>query len=170
MIRRSITVTLALVACLLLLSVAPFVRTVGATDAPATQPAGGEKRTTPSGLMIVEVVSPKEPVTAQAGDLVWVNYTGKLQSNGRKFDSSLDRRDENGMPQPIAFILGAGRVIKGWDEGIAGMKVGDKRQLIIPPGLAYGTSDNGPIPANSTLVFDVELVGVYRPEQAQPSK
>jgi peptidylprolyl isomerase len=167
MTQRLIAAPLVLAVCLLVLSAASFVRTAGAADAPATQPAQGEKRTTPSGMTIIDVGSPKEPVTAQAGDLVWVNYTGKLQSNGRKFDSSFDRRDENGMPQPIAFVLGAGRVIKGWDEGIAGMKVGDKRQLIIPPGLAYGTNDNGPIPANSTLVFDVELVGLYRPETAQ---
>jgi FKBP-type peptidyl-prolyl cis-trans isomerase len=167
MTQRFIAAPFTLIACLLVLSAASFVRTVGAADAPATQPAAGEKRTTPSGLTIIEIASPKEAVTAQSGDLVWVNYTGKLQSNGKKFDSSLDRRDENGMPQPISFILGAGRVIKGWDEGVAGMKVGDKRQLIIPPSLAYGSNDNGPIPANSTLVFDVELVGVYRPEQAQ---
>src|SRR4051794_8465527 len=126
MTRHSITAPLVLIACTLLLSAVSLVRTVGAADAPATQPAQGEKRTTPSGLTIIEVASPKEPVTAQAGDLVWVNYTGKLQSNGRKFDSSFDRRDENGMPQPIAFVLGAGRVIRGWDEGVAGMKVGDK--------------------------------------------
>jgi peptidylprolyl isomerase len=133
-------------------------------QAPATQPAG-EKRTTESGLTIITVDSPKEALTAQKADQVWVNYTGRLQSNGKKFDSSFDRKDEFGNPTPISFILGHGRVIPGWEEGIVGMKVGEKRQLIIPPNLAYGAQDNGPIPANSTLVFDVELVGIYRPQK-----
>lgn len=122
-----------------------------------TQPADKE-RTTASGLKIVEVKTQAQPLEAAAGDKVWVHYTGRLQSNGQKFDSSLDRGE------PISFKLGAGNVIKGWDEGIAGMKVGDKRQLIIPPALAYGAdgTPGGPIPPNATLVFDVELVGIWR--------
>jgi FKBP-type peptidyl-prolyl cis-trans isomerase len=123
---------------------------------PATQPA---ERTTPSGLKIVEVKTVSEPLAAQAGDLVWVHYTGRLQSNNSVFDSSM------GTPSsPIPFKLGAGQVIKGWDEGLQGMKVGEKRQLIIPPTLAYGAAGTpgGPIPPNATLVFDVELVGIYR--------
>jgi peptidylprolyl isomerase len=130
-----------------------------AADAPSTQPA---PRTTESGLKIVEVKSLTEAMTAQNGDLVWVHYTGKLE-NGNKFDSSFDRRDQQGELQPIAFRLGQGKVIKGWDEGVAGMKVGEKRRLIIPPNLAYGTqgAGNGVIPPNATLTFDVELVGIY---------
>ena len=125
------------------------------------------ERTTSSGLKIIEIQPTKEPVVAQAGDMVWVHYTGKLQSNGQKFDSSFDRRNRQGNFEPIAFTLGKGNVIKGWDEGIAGMKVGDKRQLIIPPDLGYGEqgTPGGPIPGNATLVFDVQLVGVYRPEK-----
>ena len=123
--------------------------------APATAKAG-EKQTLPSGLTIVPVASGDG--LAKAGDTVWVHYTGTLQSNGTKFDSSLDRGD------PISFTLGQGEVIKGWDEGIAGMKVGDKRQLIIPPTLGYGEKGAGNvIPPNATLVFDVELMGVKRP-------
>ena len=126
-----------------------------APAAPATAKAG-EKQTTPSGLTIVTVASGDG--LAKAGDTVWVHYTGTLQSNGTKFDSSLDRGD------PISFTLGQGEVIKGWDEGIAGMKVGDKRQLIIPPTLGYGEKGAGNvIPPNATLVFDVELMGVKRP-------
>jgi len=138
-----------------------------AADSPTTQPAG-EKRTTPSGLTIIETRSVRNPLSAQSGDVVWVQYTGRLQSNGNKFDSSLDRKDpETNQPMPISFVLGKGRVIKGWEEGLAGMQVGQRRQLIIPPELAYGErgSPGGEIPPGSTLVFDVELVGIYRPPE-----
>ena len=90
---------------------------------------------------------------AQAGKNVSVHYTGWLL-DGTKFDSSLDRG------QPFTFPLGAGRVIKGWDEGVEGMKVGGKRTLIIPPSLGYGSRGTGPIPPNSTLKFEVQLLDV----------
>lgn len=91
---------------------------------------------------------------AQAGDTVDVHYTGKLE-DGTVFDTSVGRA-------PISFVLGTGRVIPGWDQGLAGMKVGGKRLLIIPPSLAYGSEDYGPIPGNSTLIFEVELVKVTK--------
>jgi FKBP-type peptidyl-prolyl cis-trans isomerase len=142
-----------------------FIGTLAfAADPLATQSAG-QKRTTPSGLVIIDVKNDKEPVKAQKGDMVWVHYTGRLQSNGKQFDSSFDRKDpQTNLATPINFVLGEGHVIKGWDEGIAGMKVGDKRQLIIPPELGYKEtgSSGGEIPPNATLVFDVELVGIYR--------
>lgn len=91
---------------------------------------------------------------AVAGHVVTVHYTGRLLT-GKKFDSSVDRGT------PFKFPLGAGRVIKGWDQGVAGMKVGGKRQLVIPPHMAYGDQAMGDIiPANATLVFDVELLNV----------
>lgn len=137
--------------------------------AQTTQPAG-ETRTTESGLKIVEVKKLSEPMVATKGDTVWVHYTGRLQSNNQVFDSSLNPPQPGRPVEPIDFPLGAGRVIPGWDEGIAGMKVGEKRQLIIPPNLGYGERGAGNvIPPNATLIFDVELVGIYRPE-AKPSK
>jgi peptidylprolyl isomerase len=126
-----------------------------ATQAAGGGAAGGERRTTASGLVIVDVESGGE-IVAAPGDTVFVHYTGKLQ-NGIIFDSSVQKGD------PISFVLGQGQVIKGWDEGIQGMKIGDKRQLIIPPALGYGEKGAGTvIPPNATLTFDVELVGVVR--------
>jgi FKBP-type peptidyl-prolyl cis-trans isomerase len=107
----------------------------------------------PGGLSYWDIKQGTGP-TAQAGQRVKVDYTGWL-TNGKKFDSSV------GGGKPFEFKLGAGEVIKGWDEGVAGMKVGGKRQLKIPPDLAYGASGYPPvIPANSTLIFDVTLRGV----------
>jgi FKBP-type peptidyl-prolyl cis-trans isomerase FkpA len=106
-----------------------------------------------TGLTIEDVVV-GDGAAAAAGQQVTVHYTGWL-TNGTKFDSSKDRND------PFVFPLGAGRVIKGWDEGVQGMKVGGKRKLTIPPALGYGARGaGGVIPPNSTLVFEVELLGV----------
>jgi len=108
---------------------------------------------TASGLEYIEVEA-GTGAQAEAGKTVDVHYTGKLQ-DGTVFDSSVSRGD------PISFKLGVGQVIKGWDEGIALMKVGGKAQLIIPADLAYGDKGaGGVIPPNATLVFDVELVSV----------
>lgn len=109
--------------------------------------------TTPSGLIIEDVtVGSGEP--AIAGQRVTVHYTGWL-TDGEKFDSSKDRND------PFDFPLGAGHVIKGWDEGVQGMRVGGTRKLTIPPALGYGARGaGGVIPPNATLVFEVELLGI----------
>ena len=109
--------------------------------------------TTPSGLIIDELVV-GAGAAAAAGQQVTVHYTGWL-TDGTKFDSSKDRGD------PFIFPLGAGRVIKGWDEGVQGMKIGGKRKLTIPATLGYGARGaGGVIPPNATLVFEVELLGV----------
>lgn len=109
--------------------------------------------TTADGLQIEEITA-GNGTEANAGNKVQVHYTGWL-TNGTKFDSSVDRG------QPFAFNLGAGQVIKGWDQGVQGMKVGGKRKLTIPPDLGYGSRGAGNvIPPNATLVFEVELLDV----------
>ena len=117
----------------------------------------GKTMTTASGLQIIDV---KEGTGAspKPGQTCVMHYTGWLYENGqkgKKFDSSVDRNE------PFDFPIGAGRVIKGWDEGVATMKVGGKRTLIIPPALGYGARGaGGVIPPNATLMFDVELLAV----------
>jgi FKBP-type peptidyl-prolyl cis-trans isomerase len=112
----------------------------------------GKPKTTPSGVEYWDI-TPGTGATAESGKKVTVNYTGWL-TNGKQFDSSIGRA-------PFKFQLGAGQVIKGWDDGVAGMKVGGKRQLRIPPNLGYGSRGaGGVIPPNATLIFDVELLEV----------
>lgn len=132
--------------------------TAGVTMIPTPTPeaSGGaamnNMKTFPDGLQIEdEVVG--TGAEAKTGDTVTVNYVGTL-TNGTKFDSSYDRN------QPFTTQIGVGQVIKGWDEGIVGMKVGGKRKLIIPPSLGYGSQAVGGIPSNSTLIFEVELLNV----------
>ena len=123
------------------------------TAAPGAAPGAAAPQAQGGGLMIEEVKI-GDGAVATKGKTVSVHYTGTL-TNGTKFDSSLDRG------RPIEFVLGTGMVIKGWDQGIDGMKVGGKRKLTIPPELAYGARGMpGAIPPNSTLLFDVELVAV----------
>ena len=120
------------------------------------QPAGSEM----SELQITDTVNGDGP-TAEAGQTVIVHYTGWLydpeqpENKGEKFDSSVDRGD------PFSFSLGAGQVIRGWDEGFAGMQIGGKRTLIIPPDMGYGARGaGGVIPPNATLMFEVELLDI----------
>ena len=112
---------------------------------------------TPSGLQYEDTVT-GQGAAASNGQRVRVHYTGWLYNNeqaGAKFDSSKDRN------QPFEFALGGGQVIKGWDEGVAGMQVGGTRRLVIPPHLGYGARGaGGVIPPNATLLFEVELLGV----------
>ncbi len=144
----------ATVLTLATLSIAAIAAIVPVAAVAQTQ---GAKVTTLSGLQIIDgqVGTGASPKTGQT---CVMHYTGWLYENGqktKKFDSSVDRG------QPFEFPIGTGRVIKGWDEGVATMKVGGKRTLIIPPDLGYGSRGaGGVIPPNATLIFDVELLGV----------
>ncbi|HEU4758900.1 MAG TPA: FKBP-type peptidyl-prolyl cis-trans isomerase [Dehalococcoidia bacterium] len=133
----------------------PTASVTAAAGGPDSPPeVTGKETATGTGLKYIEIVEGTGAQPAQ-GQTVVVNYTGWLEASGQKFDSSLDRG------QPFEFAIGVGQVIKGWDEGVATMKVGGKRRLTIPPELGYGAAGAGAsIPANATLIFDVELVGV----------
>jgi FKBP-type peptidyl-prolyl cis-trans isomerase len=127
---------------------------------PAAQSARPEPEakviTTDSGLKYQDL-KPGTGEAAKKGDRVRVHYTGWLAKGGKKFDSSLDRK------MPFEFPLGAGRVIKGWDEGVAGMKVGGKRKLMIPAKLAYGSRGAGrDVPPDADLIFEVELLEIVK--------
>jgi FKBP-type peptidyl-prolyl cis-trans isomerase len=113
-------------------------------------PAPSRVVTTPSGLQIEDLVV-GDGALAERGNEVLVHYTGTF-TDGTKFDSSLDRR------KPIAFRIGDGTMIAGWDEGVQGMRVGGKRKLIVPPSLAYGSNGRQGIPPDATLVFEIELL------------
>jgi peptidylprolyl isomerase len=138
----------ATVAFLIITAVTPLGRSEAATNQVIEMPNGLKYTDSETG----------GGAEATAGHKVSVHYTGWLSNNGakgKKFDSSVDRG------QPFQFTLGAHQVIAGWDEGVAGMKVGGKRTLIIPPELGYGARGaGGAIPPNATLIFDVELLGV----------
>jgi len=137
---------------LVLLTLAFWAQTTAPKSDPA-KPAAESWTKTPSGLGYQDLTV-GTGAAAVAGKRVTVHYTGWLL-NGQKFDSSLDRN------QPFAFTLGGGEVIRGWDEGVAGMKVGGVRKLRIPPNLAYGERGaGGVIPPGATLIFQVELLGV----------
>tara|TARA_Y100000748_G_C15484318_1_gene484116 strand:+ start:1648 stop:2052 length:405 start_codon:yes stop_codon:yes gene_type:complete len=112
-----------------------------------------EKQTMSNGL-VIEDIKIGEGQGVEKFNIVTVNYTGLLE-DGTKFDSSL-----NPGRTPFRFTVGAGQVIQGWDQGLIGMKIGGKRKLTIPPELGYGSRDNGPIPANSTLIFEIDLLGI----------
>jgi FKBP-type peptidyl-prolyl cis-trans isomerase len=134
---------------------------ISACTQQAPQPAAAPVVTSGVAELIKTDVKPGTGAVAVAGNNVSVHYTGWLydaaapEHKGMKFDSSRDRA------MPFQFPLGAGRVIKGWDQGVAGMKVGGQRTLVIPPELGYGARGaGGVIPPNATLVFDVELLGV----------
>jgi FKBP-type peptidyl-prolyl cis-trans isomerase len=140
-------------------AVALWAQTSAHKPAPAARPnttaptkVTGDGVKTASGLQYWDI-KVGSGALAKDGSHVSVHYTGWL-TTGKKFDSSVDAH------QPFDFTIAQGEVIKGWDEGVAGMKVGGKRQLRIPPELGYGASGSGAIPPNATLIFDIQLLGV----------
>ncbi len=137
--------------------------TAASGESPATEAAGGEKTkpavTVPKGAppkkLEVEEIEEGSGAEAKSGDEVTVQYVGVNYKNGKEFDSSWSRNE------PFAFTLGAGEVIPGWDQGVEGMKIGGRRELIIPPELAYGEAGAPPaIAPNETLVFVIDLLEV----------
>ena len=146
-------ISIRLAGAALALAIIAVSTPVGRSDA-----ADNQVNEMPDGLKYTDTKT-GDGATAHSGNKVSVHYTGWLSDNGakgKKFDSSVDRG------QPFQFTLGAKQVIAGWDEGVAGMKVGGKRTLIIPPELGYGTrgAGGGAIPPNATLIFDVDLLQV----------
>jgi FKBP-type peptidyl-prolyl cis-trans isomerase FkpA len=141
----------------LIAAIAGVITLVSASLAPAAAQTAAPAVTTPSGLKIIDVKVGTGP-SPTPGQICVMHYTGWLYENGakvQKFDSSVDRG------QPFEFPIGQHKVIAGWDEGVATMKVGGKRTLIIPPDLGYGARGAGNvIPPNATLMFDVELLGI----------
>jgi FKBP-type peptidyl-prolyl cis-trans isomerase len=121
---------------------------------PTAEPPDGGPAVTPDPRLQITDLEAGTGATAEAGKTITVHYTGTL-ADGTKFDSSLDRG------QPFSFVLGAGEVIPGWEQGVAGMKVGGQRRLVIPPDLAYGEAGFPPdIPPNAELTFEIELLDV----------
>jgi peptidylprolyl isomerase len=115
------------------------------------------KAAAPTKLVSTDLIKGTGTAAAK-GDTIYVNYVGELYKSGKVFDASW--KDTPG--KTFSFVLGEGQVIPGWDDGLVGMKVGGRRQLIIPPSLAYKNKADGPIPANSTLIFDVDLIKVSK--------
>lgn len=168
MLRQSLLIALSVIAILAVVATSGCARTP-AEDTEAPPGEAGQMSTPPQEEaqqqppqppaadvteLVIEDITVGTGAEAKAGDTVTVHYTGWL-TDGTQFDSSLDRS------QPFQFVLGQGQVIPGWDQGVAGMKVGGQRRLTIPPDLGYGAAGaGGVIPPNATLVFEVELLSI----------
>ena len=153
--KKNMNVVLAIVICLVLIGVLVFISQNNKTNMPSNNNGANN-------MMANNAFN--NPVSlgevAKTGDTVSMNYTGWLQ-NGTVFDSNVDPKFNH--VEPFVFTLGAGQVIAGWDKGIVGMKVGEKKTLTIPPEDGYGANGvPGTIPPNSTLIFDVELIGIKK--------
>jgi len=147
-----IAIALAICIAVIFLFFGPSVLNLFSTNTLPMSPAEQTTAETPAALGVADTVV-GTGAEAQPGNTVTVNYVGHF-TDGAVFDASANHG------QPFSFVLGAGKVIAGWDQGIVGMKVGGTRVLTVPPQLGYGSADYGPIPGNSTLIFEVQLVQV----------
>lgn len=148
------TIIIALVVVLATIVVLYVAGSKKGTEPKAAEPQASQSTSQlPAGLKVETLQQGTGDRTAQNGDTLSMRYVGTFE-DGTTFDSNIAAQE------PFAFTLGAGEVIKGWDLGLVGMKVGEKRKLVIGPDLGYGSRARGPIPANSTLVFDVQLVDI----------
>jgi FKBP-type peptidyl-prolyl cis-trans isomerase len=155
--KKSMNIILAVVICLALAGVLIFISINNKVNMNSNNnDMNNVANNTPTNINTVP-----EGEVAKIGDTVSMNYTGRLE-NGTVFDSNVDPKFNH--VQPFLFTLGAGQVIAGWDKGIVGMKVGEKKTLVIPPADAYGATGagNGLIPPNATLIFDVELLAIKK--------
>ena len=146
--KKKMNIVLAVVICLALVGVLIFI----SINNKVNMPLSNNDSNSVEGTVTTGEV-------AKAGDTVAMNYTGRL-ADGTVFDSNVDPKFQH--VEPFMFTLGAGQVIAGWDEGIVGMQVGEKKTLVISPDKAYGSNDYGPIPGNSTLTFEVELLAIKK--------
>ena len=165
--KKNMNIVLAVIICLILVGVIIFISINNKVNMATDNNIGNSASGTDNIIIPTNTTPTTENTTpagtvAKAGDTVSMNYTGRL-ADGTVFDSNVDPKFKH--MQPFVFTLGAGQVIPGWDKGIVGMKVGEKKTLVIPPADAYGaTGAGGVIPPNATLTFDVELLGI-KPQQ-----
>lgn len=159
--KKSMNIILAAVIVLAFVGVLVFISIKNKVNMPSNNNVNNVANNEPNNAAPVVNPTPTSPVeVAKKGDTVAMNYTGRLE-NGTVFDSNVDPKFNH--VQPFIFILGAGQVIAGWDKGIVGMKVGEKKTLTILPADGYGAAGaGGIIPPNATLIFDVELLGIKK--------
>lgn len=153
--KKSMNIVVAVIICLVLIGVLIFISINNKTN---KEDMSLNTNNNPSGL--VDETIPVTGEVAKAGDVVSVNYTGRLK-DGTAFDSNIDPKFGH-AGELLTFTLGAGQMISGFDKGVVGMKVGEKKTLVLPPEEAYGDKGAGPIPPNATLTFEVELISIKK--------